>query len=382
MLSIADPSGAALPPGARAPDFVLADADGRPIRLSDLRGQPVILAFYPLDWDPSRADQLTHFNWLVRQVPGVHAELLGISMDGMWCRLAFAGDELRVPLLADLDPRGAVAERYGVRDGQALFVIDADGRIAWRHAGPVGSVPPSEELVAALAALKPPDVAATPLEERAALAPCLRRSDGDAGDALLTPSRREFVATALAAALALAASPLLARAETLTSPLAPERPEQAPVRVTLTVNGRPLTLTIEPRVTMLDALREQAGLTGSKKGCDHGQCGACTVHVNGRRQLSCLTFAVTHEGSEITTIEGLASGDTLHPMQTAFIAHDGFQCGYCTSGQIMSATALLKEPCGPSDADVRECMSGNLCRCGAYPGIVAAIQDVRATARG
>lgn len=382
MLSLADPSGAALPPGARAPDFGLADADGRTIRLSDLRGQPVILAFYPPNWDPSRADQLTHFNWLVRQVPGVSAELLGISMDGMWCRLAFAGDEVRVPLLADLDPRGAVAEQYGVRDGQALFVIDAGGTIAWRHAGPVGSVPPSEELVAALAALRPPEVAVMPFEEHTTLAPCMRRADGDGGAAPLMPSRREFVATALAAALALGAAPLLARAETLTSRLAPEHPDQAPVRVMLNVNGRPLTLSVEPRVTLLDALREQAGLTGSKKGCDHGQCGACTVHVNGRRQLSCLTFAVMHEGDEITTVEGLASGDTLHPMQAAFIAHDGFQCGYCTSGQIMSAAALLKEPCGPSDADVRECMSGNICRCGAYPGIVAAIQDVRANARG
>jgi xanthine dehydrogenase YagT iron-sulfur-binding subunit len=381
MSSLADPSSGSLPPGAAAPDFGLADADGRMIRLSDLRGQPVILAFYPPDWDPSRADQLTHFNWLVRQVPGVHAELLGISMDGMWCQLAFAGDSVRVPLLADLDPCGAVAERYGVRGGQALFVIDGDGTIAWRHAGPVGTVPPSEELVAALAALRPPEPS-RPSERRADLAPCVRGNGTDDDASVVMPSRREFVATALAAALALAAAPLLAQAETLTSRIVPERPDQAPVRVTLNVNGRPLALSIEPRVTLLDALREHAGLTGSKKGCDHGQCGACTVHVNGRRQLSCLTFAVMHQGDQITTIEGLASGDTLHPMQTAFITHDGFQCGYCTSGQLMSATALLKEPCGPSDAEVRECMSGNICRCGAYPGIVAAIQDVRGNARG
>jgi xanthine dehydrogenase YagT iron-sulfur-binding subunit len=149
------------------------------------------------------------------------------------------------------------------------------------------------------------------------------------------------------------------------------------VPVTLEVNGVKHALQIEPRVTLLDAVRDHIGLTGSKKGCDHGQCGACTMHINGRRILSCLTLAVTCPGKTITTIEGLAQGDALHPMQAAFIEHDGFQCGFCTSGQIMSATALLEEPVGPDDADVRENMSGNICRCGAYPNIVAAIQDVR-----
>ncbi|MEO6528197.1 MAG: (2Fe-2S)-binding protein [Gemmatimonadaceae bacterium] len=195
------------------------------------------------------------------------------------------------------------------------------------------------------------------------------------------PTRREFVATALAAACALTLAPHLARAEPLARSLsAPPPPDVAATRVTLRVNGRTLTLDLEPRVTLADALREYAGLTGTKKGCDHGQCGACTVHVDGRRQLSCLTFAAMHQGHEITTVEGLAQGESLHPMQAAFIKHDGFQCGYCTSGQLMSATALLKEPCGAADADVRECMSGNLCRCGAYDGIVAAIQDVRRSA--
>jgi xanthine dehydrogenase YagT iron-sulfur-binding subunit len=152
--------------------------------------------------------------------------------------------------------------------------------------------------------------------------------------------------------------------------------------VTLRINGHEHALDLDTRTSLLDLLRERLGLTGSKKGCDHGQCGACTVHVNGRRHLSCLTFAVMHQGQDITTVEGLATGDALHPMQEAFIVHDGFQCGYCTPGQLMSATALLHEPCGPADADVKECMSGNICRCGAYPGIVAAIQDVRRTARG
>ena len=147
--------------------------------------------------------------------------------------------------------------------------------------------------------------------------------------------------------------------------------------VTLTVNGKKHDLRIDPRTTLLDCLREHLHLTGSKKGCDHGQCGACTVHINGRRQLSCLSFAALHEGDEITTIEGIGQPEKLHPIQAAFVSCDAYQCGYCTSGQIMSAVALLREPCGPEDAEVKEFMSGNICRCGAYQNIVAAIQQVR-----
>ena len=153
------------------------------------------------------------------------------------------------------------------------------------------------------------------------------------------------------------------------------------IGVELRINGAPAPLSVDPRTTLLDALREHLRLTGTKKGCDHGQCGACTVHVDGRRVLACLTLAVAAQGKEITTIEGLARAGKLHPMQQAFLDHDGFQCGYCTPGQIMSAVALLAEPCGPDDADVRECMSGNLCRCGAYANIIAAIQDVRGRAQ-
>ncbi len=149
------------------------------------------------------------------------------------------------------------------------------------------------------------------------------------------------------------------------------------VPLSFRVNGEEKKVCIDPRTSLLDCLRETLQLTGTKKGCDHGQCGACTVHVNGRRINSCLTFAVMHEGDEITTIEGLGQPGNLHPMQAAFVEHDGYQCGYCTSGQIMSAVALLNEPCGPSDAEVRELMSGNICRCGAYPNILAAIQQVR-----
>jgi len=169
-------------------------------------------------------------------------------------------------------------------------------------------------------------------------------------------------------------------------------PEPVSVTVDLQVNGRPHILSLDPRTTLLDALREHLALTGSKKGCDHGQCGACTVLVNGRRINSCLTLAVMHDDQPITTIEGLADGETLHPLQTAFVAHDGFQCGYCTAGQICSAAAMLMESKmgmpsyvtedlavdGPAltDAEIRERMSGNICRCGAYPNIVAAIRQV------
>jgi xanthine dehydrogenase YagT iron-sulfur-binding subunit len=149
------------------------------------------------------------------------------------------------------------------------------------------------------------------------------------------------------------------------------------IPVTLTVNGKRHDLRIDPRTTLLDCLREHLHLTGSKKGCDHGQCGACTVHINGRRVNSCLCFAAMQEGNEVTTIEGIGQPENLHAMQAAFVATDAYQCGYCTSGQIMSGVALLKEPCGPEDTDVKEFMSGNICRCGAYQNIVAAIQSVR-----
>ncbi|HVU83127.1 MAG TPA: 2Fe-2S iron-sulfur cluster-binding protein [Rhodanobacteraceae bacterium] len=147
--------------------------------------------------------------------------------------------------------------------------------------------------------------------------------------------------------------------------------------VNMRVNGESRSLTVDPRTTLLDALRDHLHLTGTKKGCDHGQCGACTVHVNGRRVNACLSLAAMHEGDEVTTIEGVGQPDHLHPMQQAFVEHDGYQCGYCTSGQIMSALAILKEPWGNSDAEIKEAMSGNICRCGAYKNILAAIKQIR-----
>ncbi|MXV50713.1 2Fe-2S iron-sulfur cluster binding domain-containing protein [Pedobacter sp. HMF7647] len=147
--------------------------------------------------------------------------------------------------------------------------------------------------------------------------------------------------------------------------------------IKLSINGKDHSLNVEPWVVLLDALREYLSLTGTKKGCDHGQCGACTVLINGKRINSCLTLAVMHEGDEITTIEGIGSSDNLHPLQQAFIDHDAFQCGYCTPGQICSAIGLLSENKVKTTADIRELMSGNLCRCGAYQNIVAAIKQVK-----
>jgi len=162
-----------------------------------------------------------------------------------------------------------------------------------------------------------------------------------------------------------------------------ERPA-APARslpLTLRLNGRDATFTIEPEVTLLDLLRERGGLTGTKKGCDRGQCGACTVLVNGRRTLSCLALALAHAGDAITTIEGLADGDRLHPVQAAFVEHDALQCGFCTPGQILSAVGVIAEGRARTDDEIREAMSGNLCRCGAYPNIVAAVAAAREALR-
>jgi len=171
---------------------------------------------------------------------------------------------------------------------------------------------------------------------------------------------------------------LLERARADASVAAKAMDGTEPRSTTLRINGRDHRLTLDARTTLLDALREHAGLTGTKKGCDHGQCGACTVLVDKRRVLSCLTLAATAEGQDVTTIEGLAKSDgTLHPMQQAFIDHDAFQCGYCTPGQIMSAIACVQEGHAETEAQIREFMSGNLCRCAAYPNIVDAIQQAR-----
>ncbi|HEX3866202.1 MAG TPA: 2Fe-2S iron-sulfur cluster-binding protein [Gemmatimonadaceae bacterium] len=322
--------------GCVAPDFPIPsrDAAGAANSLRDLRGAPVVVAFHSPCWDPARADEIA----------------------------AYAGSTDAITVLVRSDDAAAAA--YGVTGHSAVFVLDEAGAIVWRHVAGIdaSSAPerPSAEVDATGSSGRP------------------RRQNLEPSTPSRAWSRRAFMAAMLGAAIALVLEPVASHAPAFAEdePRAPGRVGD-PQRVALTVNEKTLNLDIEPRVTLLDALREYAGLTGTKKGCDHGQCGACTVHIDGRRTLSCLTFAVMQQGKSITTIEGLAHGDALHPMQQAFIDHDGFQCGYCTSGQIMSATAVLHEPWGSGDDDVREAMSGNLCRCGAYAGIVAAVQDVR-----
>lgn len=191
-------------------------------------------------------------------------------------------------------------------------------------------------------------------------------------------TRRKFISRLGMAGLLASAGPITtASGQRPEKPQAPTSESKDAVPVSLRVNGKKHELRIDPRTSLLDCLRENLHITGPKKGCDHGQCGACTVHINGRRVLSCLTLAALCDTDEITTLEGIGAPENLHPVQAAFVECDAYQCGYCTPGQIMSAVALLKEPCGPEDADVKELMSGNICRCGAYANIVAAIQSVR-----
>ena len=316
--------------GARAPEF-----EGR------MEGQTTVLAFFPNDWDPARPAQIAAYREALRSLPG-GAHLLGVTQDESWLQLETAEEgSVRFPLVQD----AALAERFGVMGKQAVFVIDPEGVVRWSHVGPVGSQPSLEELTASVERTQGPGV-----------------------------SRRTLLVTAAAASLAFAVLPRLGRAATD----AAAAPRTAERTVSLNVNGKAMKVAVDPRTTLLDALRERMNMTGTKKGCDHGQCGACTVHLDGRRVNSCLVLAMQAEGQRVVTIEGLAKGDALHPVQAAFIEHDGFQCGYCTPGQIMSAVACIQEGHTKNDDEIREWMSGNLCRCGAYPGILAAVKEAAA----
>jgi xanthine dehydrogenase YagT iron-sulfur-binding subunit len=341
--------------GMAAPDFVLSA--GQPARLGDLRGHPVVLVFAPPGWDPAAIDQMAAYNELAGRLADRGGRLLGMTMADHWCDLDFGDGQSAIgfPVLRDLDAEGGVARLYGIDGERAIVVIDADGIIRWRQLFSPGAAPRADELAAVL--------------QQLGQLPAPPRETG--------VSRRQFVATMLATSMAMAFWPRAARADAVAD--AGTRSQGADMftsQVRLDINGTTHDLSLDTRVSLLDALRDHVGLTGTKKGCDQGACGACTVHVDGRRIKSCLTLAVMQQGKRITTIEGLAQGNVAHPLQTAFIARDAFQCGFCTPGQIMSAAALLAEGHAGTEREIREWMSGNICRCGAYQHIVAAIGDV------
>jgi xanthine dehydrogenase YagT iron-sulfur-binding subunit len=366
---------------------VLRDARGGACSLASVRGRPVIVACAE-NISLSRGVSDVATAALRAELRGLGAALILIEPLAIW-RLE-PDDELESLTVADHDDdpdraRGpatvvGLLERLGVgssigdggdvaacprRQPLTLMMVDRQGGVTWRWTDPAPDGDDLDRLVGALrraAELRSVDAHPT--------------AAGASSGGLLYIKRRTLLASSLAAALALALSPdrafgapSMARAPTTSAGESGQ--------VTLNINGKQHVLDIEMRVSLLDALREHIGLTGTKKGCDHGQCGACTVLVDGRRIDSCLTLAVMHQGAKITTIEGLATGDQLHPMQAAFLEHDAFQCGYCTPGQILSAVGLLTEGHARSSDDVREQMSGNICRCGAYNNIVDAVDQVR-----
>jgi xanthine dehydrogenase YagT iron-sulfur-binding subunit len=322
----------------------------RPLSSSECRGRPWVLAFVRR-WAPG-ADARA----IRAQLRGLGASLFVISEAGVWSFRPDDDIELSVAPSRRLRREvAALARRCGVgRRDDGVLVIDAEGVVRFAHA-------PAGDLSATLA----------------------EALDAAGRDLLGLPprpgiTRRDWAVSSLVAGFGLV---LLAscRGPVAEKPAAPPVTAKAGSKldIVLRINGQDRRLRVDARVSLLDALREHLALTGTRKGCDHGQCGACTVLVDGRAVNACLTLAVAAEGTEIATIEGLAKGDQLHPVQAAFITHDAFQCGYCTSGQILSAVALLREGRARSDAEVRQQMSGNLCRCGAYPNIIAAIQAAR-----
>jgi len=335
--------------GMVAPGFVL-HGEARVVSSSESRGRPWVLAF-ARRWSPGADDGAIR-----AQLRGLGAILFIISDAGVWSFRPDDDIELSVGpslrLRRELEELGA---RCGVAAGDdAVFVVDGDGVVRFAQV-------PIEDLTSSLAE---------------ALQAAGRELLGLPQPPGIT--RRDWAVMNLVAGFGvvlLAACRGRGAEHPTPPPVAPKTGTE--LDIVLRVNGQDRRLRIDSRVSLLDALREQLQLTGTRKGCDHGQCGACTVLRDGRAVNACLTLAVAAEGAEITTIEGLAKGEQLHPVQAAFITHDAFQCGYCTSGQIMSAVALLGEGRARTDDQVRQQMSGNICRCGAYPNIIAAIQAAR-----
>jgi xanthine dehydrogenase YagT iron-sulfur-binding subunit len=338
--------------GMAAPSFVLHDDARRRLSSSETRGRPWVLAF-ARRWTPG-ADA----GAIRAQLRGLGAILFVASDAGVW---SFRPDDdielsagASARLRRELDELGA---RCGVDAGDdGVFVVDGDGIVRFAHA-------PCGELTTSLgSALEAAGRELLGLPPRPGI------------------TRRDWAVMSLVAGFGLVLlSACRARGPEGPAPAPPRAPAAAGTEVDLVlrINGQDRKLRIDPRVSLLDALREHLALTGARKGCDHGQCGACTVLRDGRAVNACLTLALAAEGAEITTIEGLAKGDKLHPLQAAFITHDAFQCGYCTSGQIMAGVAVLTEGRARTDDEVRQQMSGNICRCGAYPNIIAAIQTAR-----
>jgi xanthine dehydrogenase YagT iron-sulfur-binding subunit len=346
------------PISGRAIPLAVSLRNGHTLSLGASQGEPLVLALF------ARAGSLVAggetLDRIRAELRGLGAELIIIGGDGIWCfrpddefeLLATAEDIADAELLK-------IFGAYGVRVGSgneegedAVYVFDERRRIRFEQRGGGADL---DDLARALGA-------------------GARAFYAEARPWAL--SRRELLVSALVASFTLAlvggcAKPRGPSVATATS----GKETGGEIDVTLDVNGTRHRLRLEPRVTLLDVLRERLGLTGTKKGCDQGQCGACTVLVDGRRINSCLTLAVMVDSQKIVTIEGLAEGDRLHPLQQAFIRDDAFQCGFCTPGQIMSAAGLLREKRGTSPAEIREQMSGNICRCGAYPNIVTAIQN-------
>ena len=338
--------------------------------LADVGAVPIVLAFAPR-WagEDGPAGSLRAIRAELR---GLGAVLVVFSDSGVWSFRPDDEMEQRLPRGPGADvERERAAVLYGVAQAGhehpvTVLVLDADGVVRSSHTRELdGASSPEHILLRALS------VAGRGVAARGPAVP-------PTGRAKL--SRRELVVASLIAGFALTLASGCRRS-TGDGGAADRQPDvgrrAGELDVTLHVNGVDHALRLDPRVTLLDALRERLDLTGTKKGCDHGQCGACTVLLDDRRACACLTLAVAAQGAKITTIEGLARGDELHPVQRAFVALDGLQCGYCTPGQIMSAVALLAEGHAHTDDEVREQMSGNLCRCGAYPNIVDAVQLAR-----